>query len=548
MITAVNNEVSHNSLLIHPTNSIKPPPPLKELQDEYPSGQSVHVLRDYFSAGCGEISVFIDDKLELLDDSDTYWFLLRDKRSGQIGYVPGHLVRTDDELLAVTNSVQNKKIAVPAVALRGDKKASEGHKKVNFSKSEATIHTFEPEDTDEEYYSELWKIKFDDSDDEMMSKFSLKDSSFFTDSTIDAAIKESFERDPPMPSVQNNGITPFESSSSFDPSMLSSLSLDSVEDEEICTSPNLSELSSSSSTITEQQGNGMIKGLFSKIWKRQTDGNQDEEQMIRIYSGNFKAESSYKTCMMKESETMTRLHDKAVNLFKMHENDRTGYELSLAHVITHQVIPLRPTVTVGSAIELAKLATIEEGDVLDHKGKPVKRHRKKLPKEHLELLKRRSSSPQQGFFDDNADVSRIRRDKKSDFPTHYKFILNLKIQPDSTNIFFIKVDITWDSTISLNEDVDDLQITMPVTGLTTVDQVTELALAAMEICKMPGINYQMVIKDISSLGSHRLSIGDRTVLPGEMLIYDVFSYWPVQDASGVRFSLQPIVDLEGANQ
>jgi hypothetical protein len=244
---------------------------------------------------------------------------------------------------------------------------------------------------------------------------------------------------------------------------------------------------------------------------------------------------------------MDQLHSRALELFNIHENDHALYELSLAHAKTHQVIPLHPSLSIGAAIELAKLATIEEGDSLDHKGKPVKRHRKKLPKEHLEWLKRRAASPQQGFFDDNIDISSIRRDRKSDFPTNYKFILNLKVQPDSTNILFIKVDMTWDSSISLNEDLENLQVTMPVTGLTTVDEVTELALAAMEVCRMPGISYQMVLKDIASLGSHRLSLGERTVLPGEMLIYDVFSYWPVQDASGVRFSLQPVVDVEKAN-
>jgi len=152
------------------------------------NGDPVRVSRDYFAKTSEDMSVFVDDKLELLDDSNDNWWLLKDSKSGHIGYVPSKIVRTMSEIEAMSNSLQNMQVS--SLNDLPTSRSSKSIKKVRFSSDSPVQHIFEPVELDEEsYYDSFKNLDEIESDEDPYDTFGVQ-SGFYENALIDEAVRK----------------------------------------------------------------------------------------------------------------------------------------------------------------------------------------------------------------------------------------------------------------------------------------------------------------------------------------------------------------------
>ncbi|KAI8984218.1 hypothetical protein BDF20DRAFT_858657 [Mycotypha africana] len=92
-----------------------------ELSSEYSSSPSipdadinfdlVYTLHSFQATVNGQASVKKGDALTLLDDSNSYWWLIRDLETSEVGYIPAENIETPFERLARLNKYRNAEIS-----------------------------------------------------------------------------------------------------------------------------------------------------------------------------------------------------------------------------------------------------------------------------------------------------------------------------------------------------------------------------------------------------------------------------------------------------
>lgn len=510
-------------------NVIPPAPP--ELDDlkswEARTGDPVRVQRDYFSKGPSEMSVFTDDEnLQLLDDSDAGWWLLKDGRSGQIGYVPSHYVQSMDELAAAMNAFHNMNISADHESTGKAKKMPQ--KRVSFSEEDTVEHVFERAEYED--VDSLWPSteSLEDADeDEEDDEGTLRGSSFLQSALIDEAvrkalgIKEESKNQPDAIRVQ-----------------------DALKDERMGQMDSfVSSEERADIPPARERRPSLLSRLLSPLLRSQEEkGMESAPGMVKVFAGNFSPiPEAYKTCIMSDDSSMLELEAVAKRLFRISDTDE-DYELTLVHDQSQHVLPVQGSFTLGTLTEIAKVATIEDGLMKDKKGKPVSRHRKKVPRSHLLLIRKRKQSLslkgiKTGFLVDPL----LPRHKSSDFPTHYRFILNTKIAPYIRHHFYIWVELVNGSA----KEQAASRIALAVKALTTVDEIIERSLQSMDITPMPGVSHDLVL-DLQPSYIHQFRFspkGQHEAIPRELTINDIRSQWSHVDSSGFLFLLRPYVSI-----
>lgn len=508
-----------------------PPPSLKSKDsiarmDE--TGQSVRVRRDYFGKSYAEMSVFTDDNhLELLDDSHPYWWLLKDSSSKQVGYVPASIVKTDDEVKAASNALQNMNLGFKSIDKLKSRNAK-NTKRVSFSPEAPVQHVFERiEYEDEEGVFDMSMNEgSDDLEDDLEESDSLKGSTFLRNALIDEAVRKALgiisspDADPESSAVHIETAQKAEDAFVFG-------SNDFISNEERIELPDLDQKS----------------GFLSKFWpmKKNVQNAQDQKGMVKVFAGNFMPISTYKTCILEDSSTLLELEAVAKRLY--HVDDKAeDYELTMVHSHSHHVLPVRESYSLGTLMEIAKISTVEDGHLRDEKGKYCSRHRKKLSRSHLSILRKRQQSISlKGIKAGFSMEIDLERHSSSDFPTNYRFILNLKIAPLIRGTFFIWIELETPN----KEQQESSRIGLAVKALTNVDEIIKRSLVSMNLGNMEGVSYDLVFNlQPSYIHQYCFDPKDgREVLSREMTMNDVRNQWPHIDASGLKFLLRPYVTL-----
>jgi hypothetical protein len=81
--------------------------------DEDISFDHVYALYRFDATQEGQLTVRRDTRLQLLDDSNTYWWLVRTEHDGAVGYIPAENIETPYERLSRLNRSRNVKLLLP---------------------------------------------------------------------------------------------------------------------------------------------------------------------------------------------------------------------------------------------------------------------------------------------------------------------------------------------------------------------------------------------------------------------------------------------------
>jgi len=261
-----------------------------------------------------------------------------------------------------------------------------------------------------------------------------------------------------------------------------------------------------------------------------------------VNSGNFIPIPQYKTGLISEQATLEEVETLAKKLFKIQCNE-DFYSLSVVHKKNRHILDLNPKFSLSAVQELLKIATIEDGYMLDEKGKPYGRHKKKVPKKYLAILKQRKQSVnlhgiKAGFIEDFG----VKRHHSSDFSNNYEFVLNLQIAPYVEGQLYIWVELESKD----KEEQEESRMALAVKPLTTVEEVINRSIRAMDIGKLPGVTYDLVMNLAPSyLHEFKYDPNDgREVLTRELTITDIQNQWPHIDPSGFLFILRSFVILD----
>ncbi|KAI9193370.1 uncharacterized protein BJ171DRAFT_268071 [Polychytrium aggregatum] len=124
----------------------------EEEEDEEIDFSLVYALYTFVANLEGQVCVLKGDSLDLLDDSNSYWWLVKCIKTDEIGYIPAENVETPYERLARINKIKNVRLAsVQAQDLLPA--APDGSKpKRNIFFSEQLVDYFQ--ESDDEYYEE----------------------------------------------------------------------------------------------------------------------------------------------------------------------------------------------------------------------------------------------------------------------------------------------------------------------------------------------------------------------------------------------------------
>lgn len=552
------------------------------------------VSRDFYATMDSQLSVFLDDRVELVSDSDRYWWLVREPLSGQIGYIPSDIVDTKDEHEAKINRQRNIELtrsratdfqdnlargssvdtSVERDASLGREerpwsrsgfmkkstsiKSVSGHKKsVSFSESKPMEHRFDADDAasyvsiDADLGRDLVQLGVVDGLDS--SKY-LQDADPAIDEALSRELGKSSLKDSREPAVE----APF----------VESNHREGLDD--------------------EQQAKKQTTSFLSRLWGSKGKALQRKstsEQLLRVYAGNFSAIHGYKTMLVDEEATAGEVADMACEKFGL-ASDGYDYLLSVVHHESHEILQISANYSLGTVIELAKRATLLESEFSPETEQSLSRLSKRLRRQHDRMLRQCknlampsptssiisfgsiSSLPRVQFLFEN-----ISRDSKSDFITHYKFVLNRWLDgPAPATPFYMKVQMVWGSqsrlmagvvpeTVKKSKKAQAASRRLPmdpemgvmlcpshevklngntkmlVNTTMSVPELTRAAIIALEVTqRVPGIKYELY------LASRPSSVRDRIYLTKEMSLHDVLQLRPVIDPSGLILVLQPTID------
>lgn len=79
--------------------------------DENIDFDMVYALHNFVATVEGQSNAQKDDRMHLLDDSHSYWWLVRDPKDGSIGYLPAEHIEMPIERLARLNKHRNVEVS-----------------------------------------------------------------------------------------------------------------------------------------------------------------------------------------------------------------------------------------------------------------------------------------------------------------------------------------------------------------------------------------------------------------------------------------------------
>lgn len=149
------------------------------IPDENINFDLVYTLHTFEATVDGQASVKKGDALTLLDDSNSYWWLIRDLKTSEVGYIPAENIETPFERLARLNKHRNVELtsveqATHYINKEQQRKVSHQRKVVLSTSLAVQLHVLlvgENEDEiEEETYEEWDEEMLDDDEDDLPSE------------------------------------------------------------------------------------------------------------------------------------------------------------------------------------------------------------------------------------------------------------------------------------------------------------------------------------------------------------------------------------------
>lgn len=334
-----------------------------------------YVNRDFFARSDGQLSVFIDDELDIIEEvANSSWTLVRERDSLKSGLIPTDILESGPERLAQENKTRNQEtIRLKLLDCKsGRKKNTKSHKScrsesVRFSKSDPEIFYIETK-LDEmslnfpynaQTHEEAISLA-DDNGEEFTPK---QDFTEYDDHTVvnrTGFFKNIFKRNP-------------SSKSSNDLAVLNVL----------------------------------------KDFERYSD------HLIRVYTGNFDPIlNGFKTFIIDESVQFHHFTALVLENFDL-LHDGFEYEINLVNHLNAQVIPIDLEQTIAEIIEISKREALEF----------VAKMPKQLKKVQGKAIKRFQKT----------SLIHTERDKSTDYVTPFKFVLNRIIRSNDSVPIWVHV-------------------------------------------------------------------------------------------------------------
>jgi hypothetical protein len=524
-----------------------------------------------------QLSVFSDDVVELLSDADRYWWLVREAVSGQTGYVPSEIIESEAEHEAKLNRQRNMEATrlresdlgtnVPWRESSAKEKEEEEapwsasgfmrkgrldsapesrHKKtVSFSETRPVEHHFDVEESSSSVEGDELAAP--------MEELHVTEPGYY-DRNVDPMVDEILQREFGKPDM-NARTRKVEEFHSIPPSI----------------EPNSAVLMSKSK-IREQSKKGKGLGMISKLWKpKQNEFELRDEQLLRIYAGNFTSVQGYKTLLVEEGASMAEVADKACEKFGV-VGDGFDYMLSLVHCDSFEILHVTANYSLGMVIELAKRATLLEGEYSAITSHSLARLSRKLRKQQAKMIRNIQNQHNQHNMSSPAGsmslIEELVRSRESDFVTHYKFVLNRWLEgPGPTIPFYTSVQMggVGNGSFSILTDAqrrpksprspmsprpqllvqqqDDVSVQgnvkMLVNTSMSVVELMRAAIVALDVSAVPGIRYELYL-------ANRLNpTTNHIYLTKDMIVADMLHLRPTLDPSGLNLILQAVVDSHG---
>ncbi|EPZ35415.1 hypothetical protein O9G_003826 [Rozella allomycis CSF55] len=163
-------------------------------------GECFYAIKTFVASLEGQITVYKNDVLTLLDDSNSYWWLVRSLKSGEVGYVPAENLENENERVARFNKDKN------VTGFRDEENYDDFIKGRNISKSVSfdsariqyrIIYNDEENSIIEEDESELESDSFEDESEEIEIEDKEESERSFRESEQESSIPPSPKTDAP---------------------------------------------------------------------------------------------------------------------------------------------------------------------------------------------------------------------------------------------------------------------------------------------------------------------------------------------------------------
>ncbi len=566
--------------------------------------------REHVGGGEGQLSVAAEAPVEVLDEGDAFWFLVRDIVTGQIGYVPVSILQSQEERQAQINSGYNKRITAPSKGGDGPRpsdKACLGAGPTRHCKSVS----FSPQDPIEYVAAELSVASLEGevlachaSASHESGPQGALDGGHPREESLDglaepwgAPVGPAKERTddglPLMHPKADGRMAPARAARDHVASSVSrffrSLQGRPVrrgegKDGKVEGKDGHGDDKDGRGDGRDGRGDGRdgrgarVRGksgvpAAAPLEGRAKKGTAIADQSIRVYTGNFAPQSGgegeHVLLTVDESSTMDSvLHEAYVRFFAEAEDDHYDYVLSLVHFESHELLDIDGQYTVARAAELAKAMTLLEPSYSAETVASLHKASKGARKRHARVMKKcagvlqRPLEGAQGLHVASSQLNRhvmqsIKRDRTTDFVTHYKFVLNRWLGRRKESVpFFVQVDVLWGSLHrserkalrsqlwrpSLEGDADGEEggaRHIQVATSMTVAEVTEAACRALLLnTRMDELSFALYLCPPAS--TRRICLSDRP----SMCIGRIADILPRIDQSAYSLIVKPTMRLQ----
>ncbi|KAI8373261.1 hypothetical protein BD560DRAFT_368980 [Blakeslea trispora] len=387
------------------------------IPDENINFDLVYTLHTFEATVDGQASVKKGDALTLLDDSNSYWWLIRDLKTSEVGYIPAENIETPFERLARLNKHRNVELtsleqAVHYIDKLPKKPISNKKKKVNLSTSLdvqlQVLFTGENNDDIEDEAYETWTEEMLEDDDSHQDDES-NDQGDDVQSSTAASSKD------PMPTKQP-----------------------------IDTKPNMNdkELPLIASELDQTQESPQEVAINKHASQPQPSAREGSanSKVLRVYAGNVDVGASYYSVRVTERTSVDELLTSAMEKFHISQLETQQGR----HFGKHSCIEYYLTVKTRDGDEM----------ILDPQDKPYAIHESLTA--HL-TTPMPSLTQLRQFASGNDYVKRKKKRVSSDFSLQFFMHKRIKRVNDKSGQVHIKVSLMTPTGSPVNEKMNAIK-------------------------------------------------------------------------------------------
>ncbi|KAJ3417437.1 hypothetical protein HDV05_003301 [Chytridiales sp. JEL 0842] len=325
-------------------------------EDETIDYRFVYALHTFVANLEGQVCVLKGDTLELLDDSNSYWWLVKCIKTHEIGYIPAENIETPFERLARINKGRNVQAGAITEddAAEKEKNTAPDRKGIVFNEEPMVFEFYKGGDDDDEHDGEYGMYieadEFNSGSSSIMASFDMNDGDAFGKASTD------------VNQASNETGKTKERSYSFFKKLLNFSSQPSTKNNSDRANANVTSLN----IRTKSQGTFMGSG-FGGGRRRSSVGIEDRDEqiksrspvtsptspevhaepssgeenvinVIRVYAGNVDLKATFKSIAFNKELTTLDLLKQALRRFRVPSESISEYYLSVLHMDSQERI------------------------------------------------------------------------------------------------------------------------------------------------------------------------------------------------------------------